>query len=511
MTRMSIPALGSVGLIADVQPQELPDSGLSDVLNVRFRDGNAERFLGDTQVFSTPAVTPYHIQLFSTADLRFIVHAGLAAVYADDGATRTNITGTAPTGAAGNRWTGGTLNGVMIMNNGIDKPMYWGGNVATPLATLPAWDATWKCSALRPFKNYLVALDMTKGSTRYPNMVKWSAAADPGTTPASWDEANPAIDAGEVDLADSPGTLIDALPLGESLIIYKESAMYAMTYIGGQYIWQFNKLPGESGMLARGCGCVIPSGHLVMTSGDVIVHSGQGPQSILSGRVRRWLFSQLDNTYFARSFVVSNPAFNEAWICFPTTGNSACNRALVWNWIDNTFSVRELPGATYGMSGKFAFNQDGTWAADTATWDSDPNTWGQSDASSAASGIVLCSNEPRILAGDMGNDFHGTGYTAKIERAGLALGAPERVKVVRAIFPRLDGTTGQTVYIQIGGAMDAEGAITWSAAVPYVIGSTYRADSFASGRFIAFRIYSTAAFAWRVKSIDLDVVMAGAY
>ena len=509
--RAIISSLGSVGVIADVQPQELPDSGLSDALNIRFRDGSAERIAGDAAALATPSVTPYHIQLFSTADTKYIVHAGLNAVYVDDGTTRTDITGTAPTGVQDNRWTGGTLNGVLVMNNGVDKPMYWGGDTATNLATLTGWNSSWKCASLRPHRNYLVALDVTKGSTRYPTMVKWSSAADPGAVPASWDETNPAIDAGEVDLADSPGSVIDAMPLGDVLIIYKESSMYSMSYIGGQYIWQFSKLPGESGILARGCVCAIPSGHLVLTAGDVVVHQGQAPQSILTGKMRRWLFKTMDSTYFHRSFVVSNPAYNEAWICFPRTGSALCDRALIWNWVDNTFSIRELNNVTYGCSGKFAFSMSSAWSADSNPWSSDPTTWSQSDMTNAMPGIILCTTDPAIISADTGSDFHGTAFAAKIERIGMALGEPGMVKTVRSIFPRIDGATGSKVYIQTGGAMDVEGPYQWSDPVPYTIGSTYRADSFSSGRFIAYRVYSTDNFAWRVKSMDMDYVVRGPY
>ena len=511
MTRITTPALGSVGVVADLPPHELPDGALSDALNIRFRNGNAEKILGDVQVLTAPAVTPYHIQLYSTADSRFIVHAGLTAVYVDDGATRTDITGTAPTGAVDNRWTGGTLNGVLVMNNGVDKPMYWGGNIANNLATLTGWDSTWKCASLRPHKNYLVALDMTKGSTRYPNMVKWSAAADPGTVPASWNEADPTIDAGEVDLADSPGILVDAMPLGDTLIIYKETSMYAMSYIGGAFIWQFSKLPGEYGMLARGCGCLVPAGHLVVSRGDVIVHSGQGAQSILTGKMRNWLFNSMDSTYFSRTFVVSNPSMSEAWICFPTTGNTTCNRALIWNWLDNTFTVRELDRVTYGCSGVFAFSVDNTWAGDSGSWGSDATTWSQSEMTASQAGVILCTTAPAIISADTGTDFHGTAFTARAERTGLALGAPDKVKTLKAIYPRIDGTTGKTVYIQAGGAMDVEGPYSWSDPVPYVIGSTYKACTFASGRFLAYRVYSSESFTWRIRSIDLDFAVRGQY
>lgn len=511
MARVSIPAIGSVGVNLDMQPQELPVSALTRVQNIRLRDGSAERIAGDMSVFTTPVVTPYHVQLYQTVDKRFVVHAGLAAVYADDGASLTDITGTAPTGSESDRWTGGILNGVLVLNNGVDQPMYWGGDTGSNLATLTGWNATWRCQSMRPFKNYLVGLNWTKGANSYPHMVKWSAAADPGTVPASWNEADPAIDAGEIDLSETSGGIVDGLALGDTFIIYKSDAMYAMTYIGGQYIWQFRKLPGEVGLLARGCVCNVPTGHMVLTLGDVVVHSGAGPQSILTGKLRKWLFSQIDTTYSNRCFVVSNPALNEAWICYPEVGQSVCTKALIWNWVDNTFSLRDLVGVTCGTSGQYEYTSGASWDSDSDTWDDDYTSWNASDIPLTQSRFLLGATGPKLLGIDIGNDFDGTAYGATVERTGLAFDVPDAVKLVSSVYPRIDGTTGATVYVQAGGAMDVEGSYTWSDPVPYVIGSTYKADLFASGRFLAYRVYSIDNFDWRIRSLDLDVKQMGRY
>ena len=76
-------------------------------------------------------------------------------------------------------------------------------------------------------------------------------------------------------------------------------------------------------------------------------------------------------------------------------------------------------------------------------------------------------------------------------------------------MPRIDGTAGNTVYVQAGASMDVEGPYTWSDAVEYTVGTTRKADTFASGRFLAYRIYSASAFAWRVRSVDMDIVVQG--
>lgn len=506
--RVTIPQIGTAGVIKDQQPHELPIQALSDVLNIRMRDGAAERIGGEVNVFNTPAVTPHYVTTYQTSNSKFVIYAGTNAVYADNG-TATNITGTAPTGSVDDRWTGGVLNGVLIMNNGVDVPTFWGGNTSLDLATLTGWNSTWRAKSIRPFKSYLIALGMTKGTSVFPHMVKWSAPADPGTVPASWDETDPTIDAGEVDLSETPGVIVDGLQMGDNFIVYKADSMYAMTFIGGQFIFQFRRLPGDSGILAPGCACNVPNGHLVLTLDDVIIHSGMGPQSILTNKMRRWLFGSMDITNARRSFVAANPATNEAWICFPEAGQAACTKALVWNWVDNTFTIRELKNATYATAGQYEFTESDPWDADAATWDSDATFWNQTSIPAAQARFLMSTTAPALRGIDAGPDFAGTAMLSRIERVGLAFDAPDRVKLLRAVYPRVDGQGA--VFIQVASSMDVEGPYTWSAPVTYTVGSTYKADVFASGRFLGYRIFSTGNDAWRVRSLDLDIVPQGEY
>ena len=512
MPIVTIPSAGQFGLVKDQPPHELAVNAWSSAENVRFRDNCIERIEGETQIYDAPSITPYWVTPYSTTTKRYIAHFGLAKAYVDDGTTRTEITGTAPTGAIDDRWSGGAFNGFLVANNGVDKPFSWDGNTANNLTTLANWNANHKCAVLVPFKNYLVALDITKSGTRYPHMVKVSNAADPGALPTSWDETDPAVDTYENDLAETPDLLVDALPLGGSLIIYKERSMYSMTYIGGQYIWQFTRIPGDTGMLARGCGVNTPLGHVVLTAGDLILHSGQGPQSIIDGKVRRWLFNTINTTYYTRSFVVANPARNEVWVCIPQGTSSSCNVALIWNWKDNTFTTRTLNNATFGCTGQVTVaSADSVWSGDSGSWETDTSVWDQTTLPPSEARLILCTTQPKIVMADSGSTLAGTSFTATAEKLGNAFDDPSNVKLVRGVIPRVDGTNGQTLYIQVGGTMDPETSYTWSDAVPYVIGTTYKADTFASGRFIGIRVYSTASFSWRVRSFDLDVVKQGRY
>lgn len=511
MTMVRVDNCG-LGINTDLTAEELTDGVWSSAQNMRFNNAYAERYRGTAQVFATPSVAPYFIAPFATSATRFWIHAGLSAVYADDGVTRTDITGTAPTGAIDNRWTGGTLGGVFVLNNGVDQPMYWGGDTATNLATLTGWTSTVRCQVMRPFKNFLIALDITKGTTRYPHMVKWSDIAVPGAIPASWDETNPALDAGETDLAETPDLMVDCLPLGDVNIIYKERSMYAMTYIGAPYIWRFQRIPGESGMLARGCAVNTPLGHVVLSAGDVVLNTGTGIQSIANGAVRTFIFRNINATYYKRAFVTANPQRNEVWICFPYGDVAVCNMAAVWNWVDKTWGVRTLTNATYGAFGQFSnMGTNTAWDSDTDSWQTDASEWNENEYSPAEARLMLCHSTPLITLADTGTTDLGSVIESSLERTGMTLGDPYSVKTIRAIRPRIDGTSGSIVNIQVGAAMVADAAPVWQTAQPFVIGESIKVDSFATGRFLSVRFTNTDYASWRMKSYDIDYVTAGAY
>lgn len=512
MTITTVPASGQFGYIPDSLPQELPPNAWSNVTNVRFRNGYAERFRGNAQVFTTPSVTPYFIIPYRNANNKFWIHAGIARVYSDDGTTRTDLTPATPyTGAIDDRWTGGSASGVLVINNGIDQPQFWGGNTAVKFANLTAWNANHRCASLRPFKNYLVALDVTKTGVRFANMVKWSSAAVPGSLPPSWDETDATKDAGEQDLAETTDFLVDQLPLGDINVIYKERSMYGMQYIGAPFVWRFYRLPGEVGMLTRGCAVNTPKGHVVLTAGDLILHSGQGPQSIVNARTRTWLFNTIDTTNYARSFLAVNHSMNEVWVCIPEIGMSSCSVALVWNWVDDTFGIRQLTNATYGNSGPVLTATKATWATDTETWAQDTTTWNNDGSGVAESRLILTQTTPLITLMETGGQFNGVTPTVTLERTGMAMDAPDVIKTIKSVTPRIDAVAGTVLTFQVGASMDAEGSVTWSGTSAYTVGTTRKVDLFATGRFLALRITSTTINPWRLKSFDMDIQARGRY
>jgi hypothetical protein len=514
MPIITIPMAGQYGVIKDQPPHELPINAWSDASNIRFRENGAERFKGEKQLFDTPVVTPYWLQGYNQGGKRWFVHAGTAAIYADDGTTRSNITpASAPTGGVDDRWTGGVLNGVLVANNGVNVPVGWGG---TGVATnLTAWPATTRVASLRPYKNVLVGLDVTKnvGTTnnRFPHMVKWSDFAVPGALPSSYDETDLTKNAGEIDLAEDPSLMVDQLPLADANIIYKESSMWSMVPTGNDQVFRFQRLPGSVGALARGCIVNTDVGHVVLTPGDVVVHNGQGPKSIITAVLRKWIFNQIDSTNRKRAFLTTNPAANEVWVCFPELGKQACTMAAVWNWTTGAWAIRPLNNVTAAAVGQIDYNIISTWAANGDTWNDATTAWNQDELSPAQSRLLTTHLGPSIRAVDVSSTFNGSVFTSRMERVGLAFDKPDQVKFMKAVYPRVDAAKGTRIQVQVGGTNDIEVAPTWGAPVAYTVGSSYKADVTTSGRFLAVRFQSLDNQPWRIRSYDVDVQMMGMY
>jgi hypothetical protein len=402
----------------------------------------------------------------------------------------TSSGGSAFTGAVADRWSGGALNGTLILNNPVDGLYYWNGNTALRLSRLYSSVASavpigYQSDVARIFKEYVVQLATTESGVKYPYRVAWSTSAEPGSIPTSF-IASATNDAGLIDLAETPGYLVDCLPLGDVNIIYKQDARYAMQWIGGDFVFRFSRLPGTDGLLTRGCVASTPVGHVMLTTGkDVKVHTGGEAKSLAGGRIRSFLSTDMDSTNATRSFVVVNPTKSEVWVCYPSTGQSSCDKAVIWNWENDTWAIRSLSGVTYGVAGVVP------------------------TAIAADSQLLLSTTTPRIGLVESGSTDFGSSITGTLERIGMHFDQRSTSKTLRRSRWNFDGTAGQTISIQHGSAKTADAVPTYSTAGTYTIGTTdFVGNRSTGGKYSAVKL-TTTTHPLKLRSGDLDVTFEG--
>lgn len=515
MAIVKVQQVGSIGVNRDLSAHELPPAAWTDASNIRFLDGMASQFLGHGEVYNSPSYVPQHVLPCTIAGARYWIYSSAAKTHCvtitAGAAVHTDLTHATPRTGVVNQWTSTLLSGIPILNVGdIAKvPMSWDLNTANKFVDLANWPASTYCKSLRAYKSYLIALNITKTTTNYPFMVKWSHPADPGSVPSSWDQTDPTKDAGEYDLAEGADPIIDGLQLRDSFMIYKESSVWRMDYVGGQFVFRFSKVLGTSGALNRNCIVEIDGFHAVLTGSDVIVHDGQSATSVLDKQTRRYLFQNIDVNNIGLCFVFKNPFFNEVFICYPSVGSSVCNMAMVWNYKDKTITFRTLPNVNHAASGPVDNGLQGLWSQDSDSWASDLTLWDGPDYVPSTARTILASTAQKLYMLDSAASFDAVLPSSYLERRGLSFGAPEKIKLVRGIRPRIVGNTGDTVSIKIGSSNDPYLDPTYGTTMTHTIGTTIANDCLVSGRYISVRFETGTAYQWRLDSYDLDVVEGG--
>ena len=301
------------------------------------------------------------------------------------------------------------------------------------------------------------------------------------------------------------------MQLRDSFIIYKEASVWRMDYTGGPFVYRFSKVLGISGALNRNCITEIDGQHLVLTGSDVMVHDGQSATSVLDKSTRRWLFQNIDTSAIGVCFVARNPFFNEVWICFPAIGATSCNRAMIWNYRDNTVSFRSLPNVNHMAFGPVDNGLNDSWASDSAPWGSDLSLWNGADYVPSTTRLLAASADTKLFLMDASAAFDGALPNAYLERRGLSFDTTDQIKLVKGIRAQIVGNTGDTVLIYVGSSDDAYDDPVYGDAMTFTIGTTIQVDCFITGRYIAVKFATGNAFNWRLDSYQIMVETAGSY
>lgn len=428
-------------------------------------------------------------------------------------------------------WTGGQFNGWAIVNapgtlypgtgNGLFPACYdftvWPqpANAVIP----PGWDVgagtEWRTYALRPYRDFLIAMQKWVGANnRYETTVFWSDAAA-GGLPASW-TPTAANFAGDADLNDTPGPLIDGHVLGDDFIIFKPGSCIRMSFTGGSNVFSFATLSTTHGVINRNCIVEYQNRLIVFGPNDIYaIDSGGNVESMMTDGVRRYIYGVI-NTGTA-------PKFDACSLCI-----SGAEGRLY---------------ATYGVKAGSAYRH----AANVAVMDLRTGRWGHLDIGSLDPANEGYFTATTINRGPLSTNATGTGSQSYVwlvggggvantnilclderttapagwvsslqpvtlYRSSLDMDEPTRTKLVTGVRLLVDAEAGEQFTVTVSGQQLLDGAgIETSGSQIWTAGTTEKIDCTVAGKFIGLEITQShqALQPWKLYGVQIEYTLGG--
>ena len=391
-----------------------------------------------------------------------------------------------------------------------------GTTAATHLDDAPAFVNVY-AKSIRAFRSFLVALNVQRGGIDYPRIVKWSTEAGIQGVPSSWNETTSTVDAGEFELADTKGDIQDGLQLRDTFMIYKEDATYSMSFVGTPFIFSFRQLSPTIGAIAKNCVAEFDGGHAIFGKGNFYINDGQRLKPILPQKLKEYVFTTLDGAQVNKCFVVADYGRTEILFCFTADGAATNhpNKAVVWNYITNTFCIRDLPDVAHMGYGNVGNPTTATtWAATSDTWVGITGPWTMSYDLQDKVLLFADPTNTKLYRDRSGNKEDTTNMTSYVERTGLSMnaqGQPDHttVKRISSIWPKMSASGADTINVYLGTQMSTEGGISWNAPVTFNPDSQSKVSVRGTGKMYAIRFESTTDMNWELDGYTIEVDNVG--
>lgn len=470
-------------------------------------------------------------------DLLFVGYKnGKVKLVANAAETNYTLSGYTPSNVEAT-WSSTVLGGVTYVSRSDRAPWYLRTsdssfqNLSAAGSAPHKWDATWSALLLRACSGALVALNVQKGATSNPTMVKTSSIPDAGNIPVSWNETDPATLATENTLAEMQGPITDACARGNDLFIYGFKEAWLMQADGSSNVYRYDKLPYQKGALSANCSVELGGKNVVFGPDDIWMHDGTSEKSICSARVRDFIFGSINLARADRCFAKLNPRQTEIifgyvsgdqYTKFSSTNTEGCNRQAVWNYVDDTWTFDDTPDVFGACEANLSTSL--TYADITATYDTVGGSYqDQEDGFKRTSVYVGKSNATYGFATTLyAHDLYGQGSTVSypvdipataprfLAKDGLDLDQLAQdlktYKVCSSIYPQARlGSGAANLQISVGAADGYNQTPLFSEYQPYNGSDLYKCDYNVAGRYLSLRILFEDFKEMTLTGLDFDL------
>lgn len=275
------------------------------------------------------------------------------------------------------------------------------------------------------------------------------------------------------------------------ILIWTDTALHGMQYIGPPYTFGFQQLGANCGLIGPHASADVNG--IAFWMGKDAFFMFDGTVKKLACTVQDYVFQDINVVQNTKVNIGINTQFNEVtwWYCSYTA--DYIDRFVTFNYLENVWSI--------GTMARTAWMDLGTYAKPTAAEYLPTNT-----AATISTINGLTAGRSLIYNQEDGKNGNGSAITALIKSGYFDIGDGDQMLFMKRFIPDFKNQEGDlTVHLLLRPYPQATASP--SSLDPYVItSSTEKVDTRARGRQISLRIESTAIDTnWRFGTLRVDI------
>jgi hypothetical protein len=326
------------------------------------------------------------------------------------------------------------------------------------------------------------------GSTvQDPMLIRWSSQDDPyNWTPDATNQA------GSTRLSNG-SEIITALQTRQEILVWTDAALYSLQYLGPPNVWQ-TQLLGDNISIMSPNSVSLASG-VVYWMGTDKFYVYDGRVQTLNCDVRRYVFSDFNQSQSAQVFAGTNEGYNEVWWFYCSANSTVVNRYVVFNYAEKIWYYGTMGRTAWLDSGIRDFPLAATYSYNLVNHESGLND--NETATTVAIAANISSSEFDI------QDGHNFGFVWRV--------LPDLTFETSSNSPTAQPPT---VTMTLYGLSNSGSGVTSSAGAPVAKGATYViTEEFTGqiytrmrGRQLIFKIESNQInTTWQIGAPRIDI------
>lgn len=160
-----------------------------------------------------------------------------------------------------------------------------------------------------------------------PMLIRWSDQE----TYLNW-TPSATTQAGDVRLSHG-SRIVTAIQTRQEIVVFTDSALYSMQYVGPPAIWQ-TQLLGDNISIA-GQNAVAQASGVVYWMGVDKFYRYDGRVQTLRCDLRQYIYSDINLAESSQFFASTNEGFNEVWFYYCSAASTTPDRYVIYNYVEN--------------------------------------------------------------------------------------------------------------------------------------------------------------------------------